>query len=85
MAVPQELRDKYGEEISVITKKSGPYNIHVAVKEFEDGSTRTVGIKGEQRRPALLGFDTFVDVSDLPTTFSTTDIEQVRRTISNRL
>lgn len=85
MGVKEELVERYGQDISIVTKGKGPYNVHVALREFGDGSTRVMGIKSEKNRPALLGSDKFFNPVNMPMTFDTTEADKVKEVIDQRL
>lgn len=85
MGVKQELIDKYGQDVRIATKRKGPYDVHVALREFDDGSTRVMDIGSEKNRPALLGSDKFFDVKNIPMVFSTTEANEIKEVIDRRL
>jgi hypothetical protein len=85
MGVKQELIDKHGQDVRIVTKRKGPYDVHVAVRDFDDGTTRTVAIRSEKNRPAILGYDKFFDVKDIPMVFGSTQADEVKEVIDRRL
>lgn len=85
MGVKEELAAKYGSSVDIVTKKKGPYNVHVALSEEPDGTTVVRGIKAEQTRPAIFDSDKFFNSRDIPMLFGDQDSEEVKRVIDKRL
>lgn len=85
MGAKEELVEKYGQEVSIVTKRKGPYNVHVALREFDGGSTRVMDVRSEKNRPALLGYDRFFDMGDIPMVLGTNQVDEVKEVIDRRL
>lgn len=85
MVTAQELKDKYGPDTEVVTVKSGAYNVNVAVRDYGDGILRVADVSTTQARPAILSHEWFLNVSDVPMAFDTTDLNEVRQIIGDQL
>lgn len=85
MGARQDLIDKYGQDVRITSKKKGPYRVHVALREFDDGTVRMMGIKADKTRPALLGLDSFFKPNNLPAVMGNVDIDRAIDAVNQRI
>ena len=71
----------YSSDVEVVSVKSGPYELKIAVMQQSNRMYELVDITVNKTRPAVLSSKRFIDESNIPAFFEVASVEQIKRDI----